>query len=95
MGAEKYDIGTPVKMDAEDKGLGSDDLAHGPNTMSDRRLHTPVRPAAVKRRSDINDAEPDTKKIIRDDDDENMEGKRGIDLDGVQAQREDEDIVCR
>ena len=43
----------------------------------------------MKRRSDIHDEEPDTKKIIRDDDDENMEGERGVDLDGVRAQQED------
>ena len=44
----------------------------------------------------MHDEEPDTKKIIRDDDDDvNMEGERGVDLDGVRAQREDEDLVCR
>ena len=88
-GAEKYDIGTPGKMDAEDEGSGSDDFADGPNTTSERRLHTPVRPAAVRRRSNIHDEEPDTKKIIRDDGDENMEGEQGLDLDEVRARQED------
>ena len=36
-GAEKCDIGTPGKMSAEDEGPGSDDLADGPNTTSERR----------------------------------------------------------
>ena len=94
-GTEKYDIGTPDKMEDDEEGLGSDDLADGPNTTSERRLHTPVTPAAVKRRNDIHDEEPDTTKIIWDDDDENMEGGRGADLDEVRAQREDEEIVCR
>ena len=65
------------KMNAEDEGLGSDDLAD-----------TPVRPAAVKRRSNIHDDEPDTKQIIRDDGDEKMEGEQGLDLDGVRAGQE-------
>ena len=64
-------------MNAEDEGLGSDDLAD-----------TPVRPAAVKRRSNIHDDEPDTKQIIRDDGDEKMEGEQGLDLDGVRAGQE-------
>ena len=94
-GVEKYDIGTPGKMSAEDKGLGSDDLADGPNTTSERRLHTPVGPAAVKRRSNIHDEEPETKNIIRDDSDENMGEDKGLDLAEVRTRGEDEDIVCR
>ena len=43
----------------------------------------------------MHDEEPDTKHIILDDDDENMEGDQGADLDEVRARREDEDIVCR
>ena len=54
-----------------------------------------MRPTAVKRRSNFHDEEPDTKKIIRDDGDENMEGEQGLDLDGVRARQEDEDMVCR
>ena len=82
-------------MNVEDEGLGSDDLADGPSTTSERQLHTPVRPAAVKRRSNIHDEEPDTKKFIREEDDENMEGGPGLDLDEVCARREDEAIVCQ
>ena len=94
-GADKYDIGTPGKMSAEDEGLGSDDFADGSNTTSDRRLHTPVRLVAVKRRGNIHDDEPETKKIIRDDDDENMEGDQGLNLDEVRVRQENQEIVCR
>ena len=47
--AERLVIGIPWKMSVEDEGLGSDGLADGPNPTSERRLHTPVRLAAVKR----------------------------------------------
>ena len=93
-GAERFVIGTPGKTSVEDEGLGSDEVANGPNTSSERRLHTPVRPAAAKRRSSIHDEEPDTKKTIRDDGDENVCEDKGLDLDEVRARREDEDIVC-
>ena len=49
----------------------------------------------MKQRSNMHGEEPDTKHIILDDDDENMEGDQGADLDEVRARREDEDIVCR
>ena len=94
-GAEWFVIGTPGMMSVEQEGLGSDSLANGPNTASERRMHTPVRPAAVKRRSNIHDEEPDTKKIILDDGDENTVEDKGLELDEVCARKEDEDVVCR
>ena len=85
-GAESFVIRTPGKMSLEDEGLGSDDLADGLNTSSERWLRTPVWRVAVKRRSNIHDEEPDAKKIILDDGDENMGEDKGLDLDEVRAQ---------
>ena len=57
-------------------------------------MHTPVRQAAVRRRSNIHDEEPDTKNIILGDGDENVGEDKGLVLAEVRARKEDEDIVC-
>ena len=66
------------------------ELDDGPNSISERRMQTPVRSAPVKRKSNIHDEEPDTKKVICGDlTDEDL------DIDSLRARREDEEIVCK
>ena len=58
-------------------------------------MHTPVWPPATERKTGINDEEPDVKKIILDEDEDNNEENMGVDLIAVRARKKDEDIVCR
>ena len=68
-------------------------LAEGPNSVSERRVRTPVRQAPVKREIGVHDEEPDTKKNIVDDDEDMPDDP--AELSAVQARREDEDIICK
>ena len=63
-GPEKVEIGTAGKASVQD----GDELAEGPNTSSEKRLRTPARPLATKRKTGIHHEEPDVKKIVLDDD---------------------------
>ena len=71
---QEFDIGSPGKQDRME---GADDLDEGPITVSERRFRTPVRAPPVKRKKNVQDEEPGTKKIITgemsdDDHDSNM-----------------------
>ena len=95
-GAERFNIRSPSR----EKDGGGDDLEHAPTLVSERRVKTPVRPPASKRRSVVHDEEPDTKRIILGDmSDEGEAGDvdigDGIDVDSIQARREDEIILHR
>ena len=79
------------------KGDGEDEFDDGPVSVSERRVHTPVRAQAVKRKKLVHGEEPDLKKIIADDnsDDDMADGNgMGVDIDAIRARCEDERIVC-
>ena len=93
-GAERFNIGSP----AREKDGGGDDLEDAHTLVSERRVKTPVRPPASKRRSVVHDEEPDTKRIILGDMSEEGEAGdedigEGIDGDSIQVRREDERIL--
>ena len=92
-GGERFLIGTPGRPD-DDMGVQQDELEEGPNVVSERRLQSPARAPATKRKVGIHDEESSTKVIIRDDGDDAM-GGQGVDIDAVQARRDDEEILCR
>ena len=91
---ERFDIGSPVKNKEQDKDMQEEvELDEGPSNVSERRIRTPVRPVATKRRRGVHDEEPDTKKIIV--------GELTDDEDAVlssiddKKRKKDEEIVCR
>ena len=74
LASQEFDIGS---SDKQDRMEGADDLDDGPISVSERRSRTPVRAPPAKRKKNIHDEEPGTKKIITgemsdDDDDSNM-----------------------
>ena len=92
-GPQEFDIGSPgrdVGMEEED---GLDD---GPTHPSERRIRSPTRTAPSKRRSQIHDEEPDTKRIILDEvsDDDDME-MQAEDLSMMNEKKIDSYIVCQ
>ena len=85
---------------SREKDGGDNYFEDAPTLVSERRVKTPVRPPASKRRSVVHDEEPDTKRIILGDmSDEGEAGDvdigDGIDVDSIQARREDEIILHR
>ena len=87
----EFNIGTPGRDSNHDEG----EFMEGPNNASERRLRTPIRADAVKRRLDVHDDEPDLKKIIRDDWMSSDYGDMGVDVVSVRARMEDEEILCK
>ena len=92
--AERFDIGSP----AREKAKGGRDIEDAPTLVCERRVQTPVREPASKRRNVIHDEEPDTKRNIvgdRSDKGEEIDVDigDGVDVDSIQARREDEDLV--
>ena len=70
--ADNFQIGTPAKNDDDDMGMEEDELEEGPNTVSERRIKSPERKPAVKRKVGVHEMESGTKMIIRDDGDDEM-----------------------
>ena len=87
----EFNIGTPGKDSNHDEG----EFVEGPNNTSKRRLRTPIRADAVKRRLDVHDDEPDLKKIILDDGMSSDDGDMGVDAVSVRARKEDEEILSK
>ena len=58
---QQFDIGSPDKGDRME---GTEDLDDGPTLVRKRRLRTPVRAPPAKRKNEIHDGEPGTKRII-------------------------------
>ena len=91
---EPRDSDVPMS-DANEQGQeGEEPLIDGPVTASDRRIQTPERKKAVKRSVGIHDEEPDTKKIIIEDDEmDEADENDGIDVDSIAAKKQDQDIL--
>ena len=72
---EEFHIGSPMKENGIDEDMGEDDneLDDGPVTASERRVKSPTRAPATKRKKTIHAEEPDAKKSIAGEltDDEN------------------------
>ena len=72
---EEFHIGSPMKENGIDEDMVADDneLDDGLVTVSERRVKSPTRAPATKRKKTIHAEEPDTKKSIIGDlaDDEN------------------------
>ena len=83
-----FEIHTPVTSHHEE-----DELVDAPGSSSDRRVLTPARKPAVKRKENIHTDEPDTKKIILDDPEIEQEVTSGMQLNEIMAKREDEIIL--
>ena len=90
-GPERFDIGSPARSAecAEDR-----DFDDGPVIASERRIRSPIRTPARKRKETIQDDEPGTKMIIRDEpsDEEVLGDDNSMDLI---ARREDKHIVAQ
>ena len=94
----EFDIGTPGRTINDDMNIDGDELDEGPNIASEKRVKTPVRAPATKRKIGVHDEEQPTKVIIRDDgDDEVMvdEAAKMECVDSVRARKEDEEILCK
>ena len=87
----------PIK-EVEGDNANDDQLDDAPKRKSEARCKTPDKGKATKRRSIIHEEEPDTKRIILDDDEmepENNDQNDGIDIDSIEAKRIDQDIMFR
>ena len=92
-GPDEHYIGSPIKNDDFDEDMGDkeEELDDGPNSTSERRVKSPVRAPAVKRRREVHIDEPDTKKIILGELTDEDVGD--VDLDSIRAKKEDMNIV--
>ena len=90
---EEYNIGSPSREDGGDDLMDQDPdgLDDGPNHASERRLKSPVRAQAVKRKKNIHIEEPATKRSIIDELSEDE--PNGMDADSLQAKNEDMRII--
>ena len=92
---EKYNIGSPTRDDGGDDLMDQDAdvLDDGPNNTSERRMKSPVRAQAVKRKKNIHIEEPATKRSIIDELSEDE--PNSMDADSLQAKHEDMHIIGR
>ena len=69
----------------------------GPAKGTDRRFRTPERKPALKRNELTHEEEPDTKKIIREDSDIEIDGyyDDGADVDAIHDRKENQLILSR
>ena len=71
----------------------ADQLDDGPSISSERRMKSPPRAPATKRKKKIHNEEPATKRSIIDE--LSDEDRDGIDVDSLRAKQEDMRIVSR
>ncbi len=71
----------------------ADELDDGPNTTSEPRMKSPVRAPATKRKKNIHNEEPATKRSMIDELSEDE--VNGMDADSLQAKQEDMRIISR
>ena len=90
-GPERFPIGSPEKERDEDARQEFDD---GPTSVSERRVHTPVRNPAAKRKENIHTEEPDTEKIILGDLADEEDGDMA-DVSAIKESKVDEKIVSQ
>lgn len=76
---------------------GADDLDDGPIAVSERRFRTPVRAPPVKRKKNVHNEEPDTKKILTGEmsDEDDISNMRTDELDMINEKKTDEMIVSQ
>ena len=87
-GSERFDIGSLAREKVE----GGHDLEDAPTLVSERRVQTPARAPASKRRSVVHGEEPDTKRDMCGDMSDEGEGvyvdiSKGIDIDSIRSRR--------
>jgi hypothetical protein len=65
----EFNIGSPLKEEGGDDLMDqdADELDDGPNHLSERRLKSPVRAPPTKRKKNIHNEEPATKRSIIDE----------------------------
>ena len=91
VGPERFLIGSPEKGVKEDDSQEFDD---GPTSVSERKVRTPMRNSAPKRKESIHSEEPDTKKIILGDLTDDEDGDMA-DISAIEERRVDEKIVSQ
>ena len=91
----EYNIGSPPKGDGDDDLMDqdADELDDGPNHVSERRMTSPARAPPIKRKKNIHNEEPATKRSIIEELSDNEPDT--MDADSLQAKKEDAHIISR